>query len=300
MRTCSATRYWGPASLRWERDTRSAGRPRRPSAGAASIGIDSGIVLSSGEPRGRGPNSIDSGTGFASLQGDADLDAEFGFVPGGLLATEDTTYLQFGFQLDPNAARICTSISCLPPKSTTSLRTRVQRRVRLLHGRPKHRLHSGHDDADIDQHDQRRKSLGSIRRIRSTTTTTASSTTAVPEPVRYDGFTWSSPPRRWASGLGPHHQDGDFRRVRLRNWIRPSSCSWAASPTSRWAHPGSRRLAWLATAAEHPRSKRGHGGRTGDGQRHDDRHQRQPATAQYLGTLAPDEKSADDNRGGWA
>ena len=76
-------------------------------SGLASIGIDSGIILATGDATvAAGPNALDDfSSGFASLQGDADLDTEFAFVPGGLLATEDTTYLEFDFQLDPAASQ---------------------------------------------------------------------------------------------------------------------------------------------------------------------------------------------------
>jgi len=73
--------------------------------GLASIGIDSGIILATGDVMvAEGPNLSDDDGGFASLQGDADLDAEFGLVPG-VLATEDTTFLEFSFQLDPTASQ---------------------------------------------------------------------------------------------------------------------------------------------------------------------------------------------------
>ena len=68
--------------------------------GSDSLGIPSGIVLSSGNVNlVAGPNTSDGSTGQASMGGDADLDAEFNVI------TEDTTYLQFDFQLAPGGAQ---------------------------------------------------------------------------------------------------------------------------------------------------------------------------------------------------
>lgn len=66
------------------------------SSGGSSIGIESGIVLTTGDVQFvEGPNSSDGSTGFASQQGDADLDAVFApFV------TEDTSSLEFSFHVD--------------------------------------------------------------------------------------------------------------------------------------------------------------------------------------------------------
>ena len=95
------------------------------------------------------------------MQGDADLDTEFGFVPGSLLATEDTTYLEFDFQLDPAASQdLYFNFVFASEEYNEFANTLVQRCLRLLHRRPEHRLHSRHDDADLDQHDQRREPAG--------------------------------------------------------------------------------------------------------------------------------------------
>ena len=76
------------------------------STGLSSIGIDSGVILATGDADvAAGPNTNEFSSGLASGQGDADLDTEFGFVAGGLLATEDTTVLEFDFQLDPTASQ---------------------------------------------------------------------------------------------------------------------------------------------------------------------------------------------------
>jgi hypothetical protein len=70
------------------------------SGGTSSIGIEKGIVLSTGDVRfAEGPNSNDGSSGLSSQLGDPDLDAEFGVV------TEDTTILQFDFLLDAGEAR---------------------------------------------------------------------------------------------------------------------------------------------------------------------------------------------------
>jgi VCBS repeat-containing protein len=72
------------------------------SGGSTSLGIGTGIVLSSGDVNAvAGPNANDFDSfADASGSGDADLDAEFASAPnfGG---TTDTTYLQFDFQLAP-------------------------------------------------------------------------------------------------------------------------------------------------------------------------------------------------------
>jgi hypothetical protein len=63
---------------------------------AAGIGIEEGIVLSSGYiTNAIGPNSSESITGFVLTGGDADLDA---LIPG--FTTEDATVLQFDFVPD--------------------------------------------------------------------------------------------------------------------------------------------------------------------------------------------------------
>ncbi|MHB8969228.1 MAG: choice-of-anchor L domain-containing protein [Pirellulaceae bacterium] len=63
--------------------------------GSSSIGISSGIVLSTGDARfAEGPNASDRSTGIASAVGDSDLDAYF--AP---LVTEDTTMLEFSFNM---------------------------------------------------------------------------------------------------------------------------------------------------------------------------------------------------------
>lgn len=63
--------------------------------GSSSIGIEAGIVLTTGDAaEAGGPNKFDGTTGTASNAGDADLDATFNVV------TEDTTYLQFDFLTD--------------------------------------------------------------------------------------------------------------------------------------------------------------------------------------------------------
>jgi hypothetical protein len=70
------------------------------SGGTSSIGIESGIVLSTGDVRfAEGPNADDGSSAQSSAVGDADLDAEFGVV------TEDTTVLEFNFQLDDVVSR---------------------------------------------------------------------------------------------------------------------------------------------------------------------------------------------------
>ena len=62
------------------------------SGGSSSIGIESGIVLTTGDAsNAAGPNVADDSFGLASGVGDADLDAEFGLV------TTDATYLEFSF-----------------------------------------------------------------------------------------------------------------------------------------------------------------------------------------------------------
>ncbi len=82
---------------------RSAGIFRN---GLASIGIDSGVILATGDiDVAAGPNVNDSDSGLASGQGDPDLDAAFGRVPGSATATQDTTSLEFRFRLDPGAAQ---------------------------------------------------------------------------------------------------------------------------------------------------------------------------------------------------
>ena len=61
--------------------------------GASSIGIDSGIVLTTGNAfTAEGPNTDDNSSGTASNFGDADLDAAYG------VTTVDSTSLQFDFQ----------------------------------------------------------------------------------------------------------------------------------------------------------------------------------------------------------
>lgn len=60
--------------------------------GANIIGLDSGIILSTGNVNAaQGPNTSDGSSGDASLTGDPQLDATFGVV------TEDTTLLEFSF-----------------------------------------------------------------------------------------------------------------------------------------------------------------------------------------------------------
>ncbi|MDA1052306.1 MAG: DVUA0089 family protein [Planctomycetota bacterium] len=60
--------------------------------GGSSIGIEDGIILTSGDATfAGGPNISDSSSGLASQAGDADLDAAFG------ITTTDTSYLQFDF-----------------------------------------------------------------------------------------------------------------------------------------------------------------------------------------------------------
>ena len=64
--------------------------------GGPSIGITSGIVLTTGDAHFvEGPNSDDGSTGLASLMGDADLDNYF--AP---LVTEDSSVLEFSFRVD--------------------------------------------------------------------------------------------------------------------------------------------------------------------------------------------------------
>ncbi len=64
--------------------------------GGESIGISSGIVLTTGDARYvAGPNNDDGSSGMASGAGDADLDAYF--AP---LETLDTTSLEFSFRMD--------------------------------------------------------------------------------------------------------------------------------------------------------------------------------------------------------
>jgi hypothetical protein len=63
---------------------------------ASGIGIESGIVLTSGTATlAEGPNSADDATGDNGLAGDADLD---GLIPG--FATHDATILTFDFTTD--------------------------------------------------------------------------------------------------------------------------------------------------------------------------------------------------------
>ncbi len=65
--------------------------------GLSSIGIDKGILLTSGNANlANGPNVEDGATGFASNVGDADLNAAFG------VGTTDTTYLEFEFTTSNN------------------------------------------------------------------------------------------------------------------------------------------------------------------------------------------------------
>jgi hypothetical protein len=60
--------------------------------GASSIGIDSGVLLTTGDvAEANGPNLFDGGSGFASGAGDTDLDATSGFT------TLDSTVLEFDF-----------------------------------------------------------------------------------------------------------------------------------------------------------------------------------------------------------
>jgi hypothetical protein len=57
------------------------------------LGLDSGVILSTGDVRlAAGPNNSDSATGHASRSGDADLDTEFS------VATTDSTSLEFDFE----------------------------------------------------------------------------------------------------------------------------------------------------------------------------------------------------------
>jgi hypothetical protein len=66
------------------------------SGGLETLGLTSGIVLTTGNANfADDPNPINTSSGRASEQGDADLDAEFG------VTTVDTTYLEFDFTL-PN------------------------------------------------------------------------------------------------------------------------------------------------------------------------------------------------------
>lgn len=65
------------------------------SGGGSSIGIESGVILTSGDANlAAGPNKTDFSTGFASGVGDPALDALTGFT------TRDTTSLEFQFQSD--------------------------------------------------------------------------------------------------------------------------------------------------------------------------------------------------------
>ncbi len=64
--------------------------------GSSSIGIASGIILTTGDAHfAEGPNSDDGSTGSASGMGDPDLDTYF--AP---LVTEDSSVLEFSFQVD--------------------------------------------------------------------------------------------------------------------------------------------------------------------------------------------------------
>ncbi len=64
--------------------------------GLETIGLESGIVLTTGDANfADDPNPVNTQSGRASEQGDADLDAEFG------VTTADTTYLEFDFTLPP-------------------------------------------------------------------------------------------------------------------------------------------------------------------------------------------------------
>lgn len=81
-----------------------AGSPTRAfsaglfSGGTTSIGLESGIVLSTGDVREAQPN-FSAPSELSSGLGDPELDAYFG------VTTDDTTYLEFDFELDATQAR---------------------------------------------------------------------------------------------------------------------------------------------------------------------------------------------------
>jgi hypothetical protein len=69
------------------------------SGGGSSIGIESGVILTTGDARlAEGPNLSPATSGEASLVGDADLDALFGFPGPAEEQTTDTTSLEFEFE----------------------------------------------------------------------------------------------------------------------------------------------------------------------------------------------------------
>ena len=75
-------------------------------SGLSTIRIEKGVVLASGDIyNSEGPNITGSFSSSASLLEDVDLDTEFGLPAGPFQGTEDTTYLQFDFQLAPGASQ---------------------------------------------------------------------------------------------------------------------------------------------------------------------------------------------------
>ena len=106
---------------------------------ATSIGISSGIVLTTGDARFvEGPNTSDGSSGLASGLGDADLDTYF--AP---LVTDDTTSLEFSFRMD-TPGDLFFEFVFSSEEYNEFVDSDLQRRVRVLRGRREHRPGSGH------------------------------------------------------------------------------------------------------------------------------------------------------------
>jgi hypothetical protein len=121
--------------------------------GLSTIGIDSGVVLATGEVFTTEPPNDSEGDSFvdASLLPDADLDAELA-ASGSPFTTTDTTSLEFDFQLDQ---------LCLRLRRIQRIRQQpVRRRLRVLRRWGECRLFAGNDDSDHRQHRQRWKPAG--------------------------------------------------------------------------------------------------------------------------------------------